>query len=324
MNPVTPLEQIGGYKPPSPCKLSYLFEPRGDAVRIRNTDEVECHIAIQSRGKISPGTNPFKKKYDNTSSLSLFAASKEHNYDLVLTRVKCAEHNTTMVHELEKRIVGLRRYNMVTIWDVPALDAQKRKIATSNWDEKTGMVLNGIKMCWPFAPDQNDELTMMENLSKLDPKISHEFQFVRSAGDAPNGMSETVNDMYYTGDSFYTRVYCDVNLNKLGWKFVRNEGDPYWKMPASIIASSYENSIDRVLDVIEQAVFSNCKDGNFRWMYEYRDNGDATLIDRDTIRAPIAGTYRGPAPMEPATSDEAAPKKAAKRARRLEFDEQND
>ena len=136
--------------------------------------------------------------------------------------------------------------------------------------------------------------------------------------------------MYYLGDTYYTRAFAKINLNVLGWSYkYKDLEDSYWKMPAETVRTIYNDSIEQVLDAVEQPILAYTPNAAHRWMYGYSvdEGGEVTDIPRtgnsnDSLRAPIPGQYRGPAPLELGSSytqDQANERKRKKRNRRLAF-----
>ena len=136
--------------------------------------------------------------------------------------------------------------------------------------------------------------------------------------------------MYYLGDTYYTRAFAKINLNLLGWSYkYKDLEDSYWKMPAETVRTIYNDSIEQVLDAVEQPILAYTPNAAHRWMYGYSvdEGGEVTDIPRtgnDSLRAPIPGQYRGPAPLELGSSytqDQSNERKRKKRNRRLAFDD---
>ena len=87
-----------------------------------------------------------------------------------------------------------------------------------------------------------------------------------------------------------------------------------------------------MLDAVEQEILSHRENANYRWMYGHSDEGDITNAPRTTIPVPRKNIYRGPPPVHSqaaflsggASEEAREEKRAAKRQRRLAFDDHDE
>ena len=189
----TPLEQVGGHEP---VALIMDYMHKEEAVILVNSTAIQTILAVKSQGKVTPGT---RQKGKNTEALSLFSYSYKLDA-LVLTRLVCAEHKTTLELNLTKMAQKLRRFNMVITWKKPDLDRFQVAISDVHWDKSEGKTTNTQSVMWADFPNQHSKYSMLRNLGKLDPKITHEFVIVQSPGTANDGTAETKGDIVPTAD----------------------------------------------------------------------------------------------------------------------------
>ena len=121
--------------------------------------------------------------------------------------------------------------------------------------------------------------TSKPDLRILDPKITIEFQLVRTTQSRHPDSVELVGDVYMFGDTQYLRGYMDLEVqNDLNWVFVRSE-TPYWKLTRDERAKGpYHGSFKKVPDRTGQATFSFITKPSHRWMYQWSDDGNLTGI----------------------------------------------
>ena len=189
----TALEQVGGFEP---VALISDYMHKEEAVVLVNSTAIQTILAVKSQGKVTPGTT---QKGKNTEALSLFSYSYKLDA-LVLTRLACAEHKTTLELNLTSMAQKLRRFNMVITWKKPDLDRFQVAIPDAQWDKSEGKTTNTQSVMWAGFPNQHSKYSMLRNLGKLDPKITHEFTIVQSPGTTNDGTAETKGDIVPTAD----------------------------------------------------------------------------------------------------------------------------
>ena len=127
---------------------------------------------------------------------------------------------------------------------------RKKKVvgSTFQWNSKTAMFRTNKYICALAGTslkqgilDMQAELAEYDvtsswggskkpDLDILDPKITLEFQLVRTTQSRHPDSVELVGDVYMFGDTQYLRSYMDLELQTdLNWEFVRS-GTPYWKL----------------------------------------------------------------------------------------------
>jgi len=239
----------------------WAFDKDIQAVILRNSEDIQCYVAVKSRGGLQVGSS--NKTNTKGQTMSIFSYNMKL-HQLVLFRIKAAEESTTMDAECDRLFRGLKRFGINSVWEKPHKDRTGAPLLDENWDKTRGCTLNEQAVLWPL-PNQRSTLPMLSNLAKFDGKITHEFVFVRRPGTAPNGLAEKKGDIYYMGDTFYTRTWCKVNLWNLGWAFINADVDePYWKMPVSTVEKIYNKLTSQVLDAVEQDIISHRENANCR------------------------------------------------------------
>ena len=176
---------------------------------------------------------------------------------------------------------------------------KKKKVvgATFQWSGKTGLFRTNKYICALAGKSLKQSILEMEaelaeynvttswvgstkpDLDTLDPKITLEFQLVRTTQSRHPDSVELVGDVYMFGDTQYLRSYMDLELQTdLNWEFVRSE-TPYWKLSRDERSKyPYYGSFKKVLDRIEQAAFSFSSKPTYRWMYQWSDDGNITRM----------------------------------------------